>query len=105
MKICIENLTFYTIIGILPFEREVAQKVEINISFKYKFKNSDSFIDYSIIVKQVEDIFKKEKFELLEDAIIFLDKFLKNTYPIKKLKIKVSKPNILTNCIVSLKNK
>lgn len=104
MKICIKNLTFNTIIGILPFEREKKQKVIVNLSFKYEFKDKDSFIDYSTIAKEIEKIFKKEKFELLEDSIQYLEKYLKNRYPIKKLKIKVSKPNILTNCIVSLKN-
>lgn len=104
MKIHIENLTFDTIIGILPFERETAQQLIVNISFKYKFDESKNFIDYSIIVKEVEDIFKKEKFFLLEEAIIYLEKYLKNRYCIKKLRIKLSKPNILTNCIVSLEN-
>ncbi|XPV68147.1 MAG: dihydroneopterin aldolase [Halarcobacter sp.] len=105
MKICIENLSFNTIIGILPFERENPQEVIINLSFKYKFKTANSFIDYSIIANEIEAIFKKEKFELLEDSIIYIEKYLQKKYPIKKLKIKVSKPNILTNCIVSLKNK
>ncbi len=46
----------------------------------------------------------KEKFELLEDAIIYIEKFLYKNYKITNLKLKISKPNILTNCIVSLKN-
>jgi len=104
MKICIEDLTFNTIIGILPFERKTEQKVVINVSFKYDYTTPNSFIDYSIVVKEIEEIFKKEKFELLEESIIFVENFLKNKYVIKKLKIKVSKPDILTNCIISLKN-
>ncbi|PLY04296.1 MAG: dihydroneopterin aldolase [Arcobacter sp.] len=102
MKILIENLSFDCIIGILDFERTTPQKVIINISFKYKYKYT--FIDYSVIVKEVEDIMKNKKFELLEEAIIHLENYLTNKYKIKKLKIKISKPNILTNCIVSLKN-
>ena len=47
---------------------------------------------------------KKEKFKLLEDAIIYIEHYMNTSYNIKKLKIKISKPNILTNCIVSLKN-
>ena len=105
MKILIENLSFDCIIGILDFERENLQKVIIDISFKYNYKDSSSFIDYSIVSKELEDIMKEKKFELLEDAIIYLENYLIQKYPLKKLKIKISKPNILTNCIVSLRNR
>ena len=102
MKILIKNLTFNCIIGILDFERIKTQKVIINISFKYKYKKT--FIDYSIVVSEVENIMKNKKFELLEEAIIYIENYLTTKYKIKKLKIKISKPDILPNCIVSLKN-
>ncbi len=104
MKIKINDLKLNCIIGILDFERETPQEVIINLSFKYKYKNSSSFIDYSKIVKQIEKIMYKEKFELLEDAIIYIENFLYKNYKITNLKLKITKPNILTNCIVSLKN-
>ncbi|AXH13208.1 dihydroneopterin aldolase [Halarcobacter bivalviorum] len=104
MKISIENLTFKCIIGILDFERVKKQKVIIDIFFNYDYINNDTFIDYSEISSKVEKIMKKEKFELLEEAILYIEKFLSENYPIKNLKIKISKPNILKNCIVSLEN-
>ncbi|MCP4971471.1 MAG: dihydroneopterin aldolase [Arcobacter sp.] len=104
MKIYIENLNFNCIIGILDFERKKKQKVIIDISFKYTYKNRKTFIDYSEISKNIEKIMKKRKFKLLEEAIIFIENFLYKNYNIKKLNIKISKPDILTNCIVSVKN-
>lgn len=104
MKILIEELTFNCIIGILDFERETAQKVVINLSFNYDYKDSSSFIDYSKVVKNIENIMIEKKFELLEDAIIYIENYLNNSYNISNLYIKISKPNILTNCIVSLEN-
>ncbi len=104
MKIYIENLNFNCIIGILDFERKNKQKVIIDISFKYTYKNRKTFIDYSEISKNIEKIMKKRKFKLLEEAIIFIENFLYKNYNIKKLNIKISKPDILTNCIVSVKN-
>ena len=104
MKVVIEDLTFDCIIGILDFERITPQKVIIDISFKYTYNDSSSFIDYSKVAKDIENIMIKERFKLLEDAIHFIDKYLNNKYKIKKVKLKISKPNILTNCIVSLKN-
>ena len=47
---------------------------------------------------------KKEKFLLLEDAILHLENLLNTSYNINNLKIKISKPNILKNCVVSLEN-
>ncbi len=103
MKIEISDLTFKCIVGILDFERIKKQKVIVNISFEYNF-SKDLFIDYSEISNLVKSTMKKEKFLLLEDAILYLEKLLNNSYKISNLQIKISKPNILKNCIVSLSN-
>lgn len=103
MKIDIENLEFKCIIGILDFERVKKQKVIINLSFEYDFSNDD-FIDYSEVVDLIKQTMKKEKFKLIEDAILYLTKLLNLTYEIKNLKLKISKPTILKDCIVSLSN-
>ena len=103
MKIEISNLTFKCIIGILDFERIKKQKVMIDLSFEYQF-SKDNFINYADVANLVEKTMKKEKFLLLEDAILHLETLLNNSYNISNLKIKISKPNILKNCIVSLEN-
>ncbi len=103
MKIEISDLTFKCIIGILDFERIKKQRVIINISFEYDF-SKDFFIDYSEISNLIKSTMKKEKFLLLEDAILHLENLLNNSYQISNLYIKISKPNILKNCIVSLSN-
>ncbi len=103
LKVNIEELTFSCIIGILPSERENEQRVIINISFEY-FYNSDgsNFIDYGEVVSLVEEIMVKKQFALIEDAILFIRKELKTIYNIENLKVKISKPDILPNCIVSV---
>ena len=103
MKIEISDLTFKCIIGILDFEKIKKQRVIINISFEYGF-SKDLFIDYSEISNLIKSVMKKEKFLLLEDAILHLKNLLNNSYQISNLYIKISKPNILKNCIVSLSN-
>ena len=103
MQIEIKDLSFKCIIGILDFERIKKQKVVINISFNYKFKK-DVFIDYSEISSYVQGQMKKKKFLLIEDAIIFLEAKLYKLYKVNNLNIKISKPNILKNCIVSVSN-
>ncbi len=103
MKIEISDLSFKCIIGILDFERIKKQKVLINVSFEYKY-SKDNFINYAEVSTLIEKTMKKEKFLLLEDAILYLESLLLNSYKIDTLKIKISKPNILKNCIVSLSN-
>lgn len=73
MKIEISDLTFKCIIGILDFERIKKQKVILNISFEYDF-SKDLFIDYSEVSNLIKTTMKKEKFLLLEDAILHLEK-------------------------------
>ena len=103
MKIHINDLSFKCIIGILDFERIKKQKVVINFSFEYEF-SKDKFINYAEVSKLLKTTMKKEKFLLLEDAILHIENLLNSTYNISNLYIKISKPNILTNCIVSLSN-
>ena len=103
MKIQISNLTFKAIIGILDFERIKKQKVIINLSFEYNF-SKDSFIDYAEISNLVKSIMIEEKFLLIEDAILHIEKQLNHKYPIQNLYLKISKPDILKNCIVTLSN-
>lgn len=101
MKVYIQDLSFDCIIGILDFERQSEQKVIVNITFDYNFKHNQ-FIDYSHVANSVEKTMKKQKFKLIEDAIIFLQNKLTKKFKMKNLVIKISKPNILNNCIVSV---
>ncbi|MDD2894758.1 MAG: dihydroneopterin aldolase [Aliarcobacter sp.] len=103
MKIEITDLSFKCIIGILDFERIKKQKVLINVSFDYEY-SKDSFIDYAEVSNLIKKTMKKEKFLLLEDTILYLINLLNNNYKIDNLQIKISKPNILKDCIVSLSN-
>ena len=103
MKIEITDLSFKCIIGILDFERIKKQKVLINVSFEYEY-SKEFFIDYAEVSNLIKTTMKKEKFFLLEDAILYLESLLLNSYKITTLKIKISKPNILKDCIVSLSN-
>jgi dihydroneopterin aldolase len=105
LKIEIENLTFKTIIGILDFERVKKQRVIVNLKAKYSYKNQE-FINYVELCDLIKDNIKTSKFELLEDALISTaDKILKKYKAIKKIKIKITKPDILKDADVSLSKK
>ena len=105
MKVYIENLTFDCIIGILDFERTTPQQVIINLSFKYKFnKESKEFVNYAEVATLIEKLMKEKQYLLIEDAIIDIKATLKQTFNIKKINLKITKPNILKNTTVSVSN-
>jgi dihydroneopterin aldolase len=101
LKIEISQLSFYTIIGILPFERKHPQPVIVDVSFEYDFKNGE-FIDYSKVSAKIEKMMKENKYKLIEDALLDIKQELKKKYKIKKLKLSIKKPNILDNAIVGV---
>ncbi len=104
MYIHIDALIFNTIIGLLDFERITPQEVNINLEASYEYTDG-SFINYADIVTLIENELQVKKYKLLEDALLGLKREIYTKYPqIKTLKIKISKPNILSNCSVALSN-
>ena len=102
MTIEIEDLTFYTIIGLLEHERVNEQRVIINLSANYNYKDGN-FIDYVKICELIKNHIKESKFKLLEDALLSTANILINNFSsINSLKIKITKPDILTDAKVSL---
>jgi dihydroneopterin aldolase len=102
MTIHIEDLTFDVIIGLLDFERDKPQRVIINLEASYDYSD-DKFIDYADMVILIQNKLKEERYKLLENALLGLKVILYTTYPqLNTLAIKISKPDILSDCIVSL---
>jgi len=102
MTIHIEDLTFDVIIGLLDFERDRPQRVIINLEASYDYSD-DQFIDYADMVLLIQNELKEKRYELLENALLGLKEILYTTYPqLQTLSLKISKPDILTQCTVSL---
>ena len=102
MTIHIEDLTFNVIIGLLDFERDKPQRVIINLETNYNYSD-DKFIDYADMVLLIQNKLKEERYKLLENALLGLKEVLYTTYPqLSSLSIKITKPDILAECTVSL---
>jgi len=103
MTIHIEDLSFQCIIGLLDFERHNPQELIIELSLDYDYKAN--FINYAEVSTLVEEHLQEKKYELLEDALNNLFNLISQKFPLtKKLYIKITKPNILPNCRVSVSN-
>ena len=103
MTIHIENLEFQCIIGILDFERTAPQDIIINLTIDYHYKND--FINYVEVVKILKSDMNHHKFLLIEDALNHFSTKLKQEFPlIEKFTIKITKPSIMDDCVVSVAN-
>ncbi len=101
MTIHIQDLEFETIIGILDFERITKQRIRIDCIIDYTYERQ--FLDYALVVKHIESQMHDNEFELIEEALLSLKSSLKREFPlILSLFLKISKPDILANCEVSL---
>jgi len=101
LRIYIENFQFQTIIGILDFERVEPQTVIIEIIIDYKYSDGN-FINYADVRDLVKTRILGLKFGLLEDALNDLFNLISKKYLIDYLKIKIGKPSILKDAIVSV---
>jgi len=102
MTIHIEALTFDVIIGLLDFERDRPQRVIIDLEASYTYSD-DKFIDYADMVLFIQNELKEKRYKLLENALLGLKALLYRSYPhLQTLSIKISKPDILPECTVSL---
>jgi len=102
MFIHIDTLAFETIIGLLDFERDRPQRVIVDLEASYDY-NHENFINYADIILHIQNELKEKKYTLLEEALLGLKERLHNHYPpLKTLKIKISKPDILPDCNVAL---
>ncbi|MCF6200841.1 MAG: dihydroneopterin aldolase [Hydrogenimonas sp.] len=102
MKISIKELRFEAVIGILEFERETPQPVEIECNIEYSYSKGE-FLDYAEAAALLEATVKNGKFYLLEEALEELFLKMREKFPqIERIKITISKPDILPNCRVCL---
>ncbi len=102
MNICIDKLEFNCIIGILPSERKKKQKVSIKANIHFNDSNK-ILIDYAKLSFFIKKIFKKQKFYTIEKSLTHVSKKIRKKYPcIKKIYLKISKPNALKNCLISV---
>ena len=102
MKILIEELEFECIVGILEHERINVQRVVVEAHLEYKFENN-IFVDYAKVSEFIISRMKEKKFELLEVALGDISQHIKDNFSeVYNLYLKITKPDIMKNCKVSL---
>ena len=101
MKILIENLEFYSKIGVYEEERKMEQKVIIDAYIDYAYK--EDYLDYAKVAQFIEKFIRGGEFYSIEEALAELSIALKKKYPnILKLKLRLKKPTILPSANVGV---
>ena len=99
MTIVIEQLTFETIIGLLPKERLTPQRVIIDASLSVETELMA--LDYAKVAQEIQTIYDQKHFGTVEESLVFLSTFLKEAYPfLTTIWLKIIKPDILPHCRV-----
>ncbi len=103
MTVSINDLEITAIIGILEHERKNPQRILVDCVFEYDFDGE--FVDYSHIRSMIITIVTEGKFLLLEECIAALQNEIAARFKsIKKLTLAIKKPDIFSDCIVSVQD-
>ena len=107
-EIAINNLRLKAIIGILPFERENAQEIAVDLEAIYAldsaqceaFYAESKIINYAILREIVLELFKQNKFLLLEGALVAIQRAILERFPqILELNVSIKKLAIFGDCV------
>jgi dihydroneopterin aldolase len=102
MTVAIRNFRFPVIIGLLDFERETEQEIVVDLEFDYDYRGGE-YLDYARVAETVREHLRRERYELLEEALLGLEKRLKKAFPaMTRLAFTLTKPHILPHAEVSL---
>ena len=113
--LALNDLRLQAIIGILPFERERAQEIAVDLDLSYEIAKNDldsleskcdsahdsreSIIDYAFLREMILDLFKKNNFLYLESALVAIQREILERFPqILELDLSIKKLAIFSDC-------
>lgn len=103
-KIRINNMQFYTYNGVLPEEKKVGQKIEIDAELTYpieeRVKHDDltETVSYSAVYKTVEEFVLTHNYDLIESVANHLLELILREYPsLQAVQLKIRKYSVPIN--------
>lgn len=103
MKDCvlIEGLTIITTIGVYEWEKNIKQKLILDIEMEWNNQpaatsdNVDLCLDYAKVTAAIESYVQNHRFELIERVAEEVAQMIINQFVVPRVKIKVSKPGAI----------
>ena len=103
-KIHIEGLEVLALIGVYDWEREHQQRLIVDIELSANLSKAaqtdevDNTLNYAEIAQGISDFAAKSDFKLIEALASHMVDWLLQSFPkLKKVRLKLSKPDILAN--------
>lgn len=102
-KIIISELSVETIIGTYDWERQLKQKIVLDIEIEtdiHGVASEDDLrktIDYSTVAKKVVTFIGSSQFQLIETLAEKTASFIKNEFQVPLLRLRVTKQNAVTD--------
>lgn len=103
MRIYIDDLAVKTTIGVLAWEKELQQTLYISLEIDYNASSAcqtddiTNALDYAQLCQTVTQYCRENTHQLLEALALNLANLLVSLYPIEQLKIKLRKPQAVSN--------
>lgn len=102
-RVFIEGLTIITTIGVYEWEKEIKQKLILDLEIAWNNQPAGQHddvslcLDYFLVSKTVTEFVTSNRFGLIEHVAEEVAKLIIEQFSVNWLKIKVSKPSAIVN--------
>jgi dihydroneopterin aldolase len=101
-KVFIEDLRIETVIGIFDWEREIKQTVSLDLEMDFDIRKAagsdhiDDTLDYKAVAKTLIKFVGTSEFQLVESLAERCAEIVLEQFPVKALRLKLSKPGAVS---------
>lgn len=102
-RVLIEGLTVFTTIGVYDWEKNLKQKLILDLEMAWnnqpagKSDDVSLCLDYFLVSKSITSFIENHQFELIETVAELVAERVINEFSVKWINIKVSKPDAIAN--------
>lgn len=115
-KIVLKGITVFGYYGVSPMEREVGQKLELDIEFHHDFTKAvmtdslEDTVNYERVYAKVMEVVESNRFNLLETLADAICRAILDSFPVSSIRVVVRKltlpfPNNLSHVEVVVERK
>lgn len=99
-KIVLRGITVFGYYGVSPLEREIGQKLEIDVEFHHDFTKAcmtdalEDTVNYERVYARVMETVERNRFNLLETLADAICQGILESFPVQSVKVMIRKLNV-----------
>ena len=99
-RIVLKGITVFGYYGVSPLEREIGQKLEIDVEFHHDFTKAsmtdalEDTVNYERVYARVMETVEKNRFNLLETLADAICQGILESFPVHTVKVTIRKLNV-----------